>query len=146
MPLERKLRWAANFFIWSAAIVIVSNAFPTFDRWSRLHPTAPYSSSAENLAHVIGFVVAGLLYNAWPYWLALANGIVLRRYKSRIAAGLFIVLGLWGVGMALSILWRIGVDSTAALMIVLFGLYLLVATWTFIALMRLQKRAHAHLH
>ena len=48
--------------------------------------------------------------------------------------------------MALSILWRIGVDSTAALMIVLFGLYLLVATWTFIALMRLQKRAHAHLH
>lgn len=139
MPTERKIRWAANFFIFSALFVVVANVFPIFDSWSRLHPTAPYSSSAENLGALVGFIVGGLVYNGWFYILVLVNGLVLRRYKSRIAAGLFILLGLWGLlGVGLS-LFLLGFNSTAVAGLVFFGLYLLVAAWAFVTLMRLHR-------
>jgi hypothetical protein len=35
MTTERSLRWATNFFIWSAVVALVLEAFPISDRWSR---------------------------------------------------------------------------------------------------------------
>jgi|HubBroStandDraft_1064217.scaffolds.fasta_scaffold272441_1 hypothetical protein len=134
MTTERKLRGAANFFIWSAVVVLVVNSFSIFDRWSRTHTLQ--GPSIETLANFVGFLAGGLLYNDWLYILVLVNGLVLRRYKSRIAAGLFVVLGLWGTGLALFVLWRVGFTQTSALMAVFFGPYLLIAGWTFAALTR----------
>jgi hypothetical protein len=137
MPLERKIRWATNFFIWSAVAILVVNAFESFDRWSEIYVAR--SSSLYTLANLIGFVVGGLLHNAWPYILVLLNGLVLRRYRSRIAAGLFVALGLYGVGLSLSILWGMGFSPLVAALVLFFGLYLLIAAWIFVTLARLHR-------
>jgi hypothetical protein len=46
-----------------------------------------------------------LLRNDWPYILILINGFVLRRYKSRVAATIFILAGLYGTGLGLYMIW-----------------------------------------
>ncbi len=135
MTTERKFRWAANFFIWLAVIVLAVDGLSIFDRWSRTH--ALRGSPIETLANFVGFLAGALLYNDWLYIFVLVNGLVLRRYKSRVAAAVFIGLGLYGVGLAAMVLWRVGFNTTAVEMFLFFALNLLIAAWTFVALTRL---------
>jgi hypothetical protein len=74
----------------------------------------------------------GPLYKNWLYILVLVNDLVLRRYKSRIAARLFVILGLLGTGLGLFMLSQLGLNPTAALMTLFFDSYLLITGWTFI--------------
>ena len=45
---------------------------------------------------------------------------------------------MYGTGLATFVLWRIGPETLAIEMILFFGLSLLIAVWTFVALMRLH--------
>ena len=78
--LDRKIRWAANLFIWSAVVVLVVSGFTFFNDW---HPS--YSSSIEAVGSLFSFLAVRLLYNDWFYILVLVNALVLRRYKSRLS-------------------------------------------------------------
>jgi len=136
MTTERKLRWATNFFIWSAAIVLVLEAFPVFARWSR-NRHYPQASSLDATAYFIAHMAGGLVVSGGPYILALINGILLHRYKSRIAAALFALFGLYGFGVGMFVSGDIYIAVT---LIVFFGAYLTIAVWTFVALTRLHGK------
>ncbi len=115
MTTERKLRWATNFFIWSsvAALVLIATA------------------------HFIGYMTGGLAAIGSPYVFALINGLVLRRYKSRVAAALFVLFGLIGFAVGMFLL-LIGYVYVAVAPIVFFAAYVTIAVWTFNALTRLH--------
>src|SRR5579863_1697462 len=76
-----------------------------------------------------------------PYVLALING-VLRRYKSRIAAALFAVFGLLGLGLGILALTQVGIVFMSVTSIAFFGIYLAIAVWTYDAL---TYRRHRHM-
>lgn len=134
MPTDRKIRWAANFFIWSSVVLLVVIVVPTLlDELLRRYPTGP--TSAKDFGAIVGFTAGRALRLGWLFILVIVNGLVLRRYKSRVAAGLSILLGLTGVGSALFML-QLGFDWVAVEVIVFFGTYLLVAVWAFVALSR----------
>ena len=139
MPTTRKLRWATNFFIWSAIIPLVLDAFPIFDQWSRRHVVQP--SSLEALAEFVGYMAGGLVVIGAPFILALVNGLVLRRYQSRTAAALFAIFGLLEtIGGGLLLLLGTGFDSTAVAMVVFYSAYFAIGLWTFVTLMRLHSQ------
>ena len=138
---ERIIRWAANYFIFSAVFLIVASVFPIFDGWLRLHRVTYYPSSAERFGSIVGFIAGRFLHDYWFLILMLVNGLVLRRYKSRVAAGLFILFGLLLVGLNLFALRENGFNSTLAVELGFFGLYLVVAVWTLITLIGF-RRAH----
>ncbi len=115
MTTERKLRWATNFFIWSSAIALVLIA----------------------TAHFIGYTTGGLVAIGSPYILALINGVVLRRYKSRVAAALFVLFGLIGFAVGMFLL-LIGYVYGSVAPIVFFAAYVTIGVWTFNALTRLH--------
>jgi len=124
MTTERKLRWATNFFIWSSDIALALIA----------------------TAHFIGYMTGGLVAIGSPYILALIsspyifaliNGLVLRRYKSRVAAALFVLFGLIGFAVGMFLL-LIGYVYVAVAPIVFFAAYVTIAVWTFNALTRLH--------
>ncbi len=146
MPTRRKPRWATNFFMWSAIIALVLDAFPIFDQWSRRHVVQP--SSLEALAEFVGYMAGGLVVIGGPFIFALVNGLVLRRYQSRIAAALFTIFGLLGIGWVLLLLLGIGFESTAVAMVVFYGAYFAIAVWTFVALVRQhsQRKVASPLH
>ena len=129
--LDRKIRWAANLFIWSAVVVLVASGFTFFNDW---HPS--YSSSIEAVGSLFSFLAVRLLYNDWFYILVLVNALVLRRYKSRIAAALLIVVSLYGLGLAVYMLWLVGATPIVVVTALIYGFYLAIAAWTFVALMR----------
>jgi hypothetical protein len=129
--LDRKIRWAANLFIWSAVVVLVVSGFTFFNDW---HPS--YSSSIEAVGSLFSFLAVRLLYNDWFYILVLVNALVLRRYKSRIAAALLIVVSLYGLGLAVYMLWLVGATPIVVVTALIYGFYLAIAAWTFVALMR----------
>lgn len=129
--LDRKIRWAANLFIWSAVVVLVVSGFTFFNDW---HPS--YSSSIEAVGSLFSFLAVRLLYNDWFYILVLVNALVLRRYKRRIAAALLIVVSLYGLGLAVYMLWLVGATPIVVVTALIYGFYLAIAAWTFVALMR----------
>jgi hypothetical protein len=138
--INRRLRWAANFFIWSAFILILSEVRPVFDNWSRDHNQQV--SSVDTAAQFIGYMARGLVLGGSPYVLALINGLVLRRYKSRIAAALFAVFGLIGLGLGILALTQVGIVFMSVTSIGFFGIYLAIAVWTYDAL---THRRHRHM-
>jgi hypothetical protein len=115
MTAERKLWWATNFFIWSSAIALV------------LVAAAPF----------IGYMAGGLVATGSPSILALINGLVLHRYKSRVAAALFVLLGLIGFAVGMILLLS-GYIYVAAAPIVFFAAYVTIGVWTFDALTQLH--------
>ena len=136
--IDRKLRWAENFFIWSALIVLMFEARPVFDSWSRDH--TPQVSSVDAAAQVIGYMARGLVLGGSPYVLALINGLVLRRYQSRVAAALLVVFGLLGLGLGIFALTQVGIVFMSVTSIVFFGIYLAIAVWTYDALTHRRHR------
>jgi hypothetical protein len=124
MVADRKLWWAVNFFIWTAISLLVLSVFPIYDSYLQFYLRTSYSSSLHTLAGFIGFMVAGIARTSWLNILALINGLIVRRYKSRISAALFIAFGLWGLIAG-------GVGTPLDLVFTLFwGAYFLIAVWT----------------
>ena len=115
MTTERKLWWATNFFIWSSAIALVLVA----------------------AAHFIGYMAGGLVATGSAFILTLINGLVLRRYKSRVAAALFVLLGLIGFAVGMILLLS-GYIYVAVAPIVFFAAYGTIALLTFDALTQLH--------
>ena len=135
---DRKFWWSATFFVWSAYVILVLDAFPVYDRWLQFHPSSRYSSSVESFAAFAGFMAAGILSSSWIFILAVINGLVLRRYKSRIAAALFIALGLWGLWLGALVLWQ-GIVPFGLMMALFFGAYFFIAVWMLVSLIRRQR-------
>ena len=133
--IERRIKWATNFFIWSAVILLVFRSFEILNFWPRYHAIHPEWTSAENVGAFLRWTAGA---NAFFIFI-LVNGLLLRRYKSRIAAGLFVALGLFLVGS--EPLWSPlhGFTLRAVLMDVLYGAYFLIACWLMVAL----KTQHA---
>jgi len=115
MTTERKLWWATNFFIWSSAIALVLVA----------------------AAHFIGYMAGGLVAIGSAFILTLINGLVLHRYKSRVAAALFVLLGFIGFAVGMILLLS-GYIYVAAAPIVFFAAYATIGVWTFDALTQLH--------
>jgi hypothetical protein len=135
LPVERKIKWATNFFIWSAVVFIVFRVFEDYDVWARYHSIHPEWTSVETVGAFLRWMAGGDAV----FIFVLVNGLLLRRYKSRIAAGLFVALGLFVVGSEL-LWWPLhGFTLRAVLMDVLYGAYFLIACWLMVAL----KTQHA---
>ena len=115
MTTERKLWWATNFFIWSSAIALV------------LVAAAPF----------IGYMAGGLVATGSAFILTLINGLVLLRYKSRIAAALFVLVGFIGFAAGMILLLS-GYIYVAVAPIMFFAAYVTIALWTFDALTQLH--------
>jgi hypothetical protein len=131
---DRKLRWAANFFIWTAIISLVISVFLVYDRYLQSH-----SSSFLTVAGFIGYMAGGILRNSWLEILILINALILRRYKSRISATLFIPLGLWGLWIGISFLSHGVLPPFSLMSTLLSGAYLFIAVWSLVALIRRHR-------
>jgi hypothetical protein len=116
MTTDRKLWWATNFFIWSSVIAVVLVV----------------------IAHFTGHMAGGLIATGSAFILALINGLVLRRYKSRVAAALFVLLGFIGFAIGMFLLLS-GYIYVAVAPIVFFAAYVTIALWTFDALTQLHR-------
>jgi hypothetical protein len=127
------IRRASSFFIFSSLFVLALNALSIFDQWSK--HMQPSETSVESIANFAGYLLAGLVRNDWMFILFLLNGVVLRRYHSRVAAVLFIVVGIWGAGLGLFIFWKDIQDPApsmsllriAGFLAIFFGLYFVIA-------------------
>ena len=137
--LDKKLRWAALFFVWTAIISLVIAAFLVYGRYLQSQLTRSHSSSVLTVAFFIGYMGGGILHNSWLEILMLINAFILRRYKSRISAALFIAPGLWGLLLGISYL-SYGILPPFSLMSSLFsGVYLFIAVWSLVALIRRHR-------
>jgi hypothetical protein len=123
--LDRKFRWAANFFIWTAVILFVLVAPSVYRHWLR----TPLNPSFEENAGALAGLVGSVLGDVSPF----INALILRRYKSRISAALFIAFGLWGLITML----RDGAGTALDLVFILFwATYFLIAVWTLYTVIR----------
>jgi hypothetical protein len=129
----KTIRRASSFFIFSSLFVLALNALSIFDQWSKhMHPS---ETSVESIANFAGYLLASLLRNDWIFILFLVNGVILRRYRSRVSAVLFIIAGLWGAGLGLFIFWNdiqdpapsMSLLRTAVFLAIFFGLYFVIA-------------------
>jgi hypothetical protein len=125
----RIIRGASYYFILTALVLLALQGFSIRDEWLASGVKATTTTWFENVAGFIGFLTSHLLYEDWVYVLVLVNGIVLRRYESRVAALLFIVFGLYGMGLSLFVLWAIGWDAllVSGFLTVFFASYVWVA-------------------
>lgn len=93
------------------------------------------------MAGLIGYLLARYIFVDWFYLLFLANGFALRRYKSRLAAALFIFVGLYGTGLGFYLIWIHVSQSTlrfAVPLILLSVSYVLVGGRALAAAIKLQ--------
>jgi hypothetical protein len=130
---------ASYYFILTALALLALQALSIRDEWL-VSPTRAASTSLENIAGFIWFLTGHLLYEDWVYILVLANGLVLRRYRSRVAALLFIVFGLYGMGLALFVLWAIGSNAllVSGFLTIFFASYVWVAGRALAAAIKLR--------
>jgi hypothetical protein len=125
----RIIRRASYYFILTALALLALQALSVRDEWLVSPTRATATTSLENIAGFIGFLTGHLLYEDWVYVLVLVNGLVLRRFESRVAALLFIVFGLYGMGLALFVLWAIGANAllVSGFLTIFFASYVWVA-------------------
>jgi hypothetical protein len=108
---ERIIRGASYYFILTALVLLALQGLSIHDEWRATHPDVPVTWSISSFVAFCRFFFPHLVTENWVYVLMLANGIALRRFKSRIAAVLFVVFGLYGMGLSLFVLWAIGSDA-----------------------------------
>jgi hypothetical protein len=108
---ERIVRRASYYFIVTALALLALQSLSIHEEWRATHPGVPVMASVSNLMTYSRYLFAHLVTEDWVYVLMLANGLVLRRFKSRIAAALFVIFGLYGMGLSLFVLWAIGSDA-----------------------------------
>jgi hypothetical protein len=132
---RKSVRRASSYFIWTIAICLVSS-FIMF---------VVEASAKDNVARAVGFFLGRVAYNDWLWILFLLNGLALRRYQSRVAAGLFVLVGLFGASGMLFALISFNVPAgsryipvSAALY---FATYILVGVWALVATIKLHKQS-----
>jgi hypothetical protein len=137
---ERIIRRASYFFILTALVLLALQALSTHDEWRATHPDAPVTTSISSFLTYCRFLFINLVTEDWVYVLMLVNGIVLRRFESRIAAALFVIFGLYGMGLSLFVLWAIGSDAllVSGGLMVLFAAIAWVAARAFVAAKKLR--------
>ena len=124
----KTIRRTSNYFIWISIIVLAANLLPHFDSWSQSPSKANSTGSAEIVGSLIGFMLGRIVFNDWPYILFLLNGFALRRYKSRVAAILFFIVGVYGIGLGLFVLWKTLQASPVSSYLVIFGVFFAVVS------------------
>jgi hypothetical protein len=113
----RIVRRASYYFILTALVLLALQGLSIYDEWRTTRPGTflrdPTSvmMSIFNLLSFSRFFFPRLVTENWVYVLMLVNGIVLRRFESRVAAALFVIFGLYGMGLSLFVLWAIGSDA-----------------------------------
>jgi hypothetical protein len=107
----RIVRRASYYFILTALVLLALQGLSIHDEWRAARAGAPVTASLANFVAFCRFFFPRLVTENWVYVLMLANGIVLRRFESRIAAALFVIFGLYGMGLSLFVLWAIGSDA-----------------------------------
>jgi hypothetical protein len=125
----RIVRRASYYFILTALVLLALQGLTIHDEWRAARPETPAAASLSNFVAFSRFFFPRLVTDNWVYVLMLANGIVLRRFESRIAAALFVIFGLYGMGLSLFVLWAIGSDA----LLVSGGLTLFFASIAWIA-------------
>jgi len=136
----RIIRQASYYFILTALVLLALQGFSIHDEWLASRPASASTTSIESITGFTRFLFSHLLSEDWIYVLVLVNGIVLRRFESRVAAALFIVFGLYGMGLSLFVLWAIGRDAllVSGFLTVFFGSYVWVARRAFVAARKLR--------
>ena len=134
------IRRASAYFFLTSLVLLALQSFSIHDEWlaSRTHATS--ATSAETIAGFLGFLLGHILYEDWVYFLVLVNAFVLRRYNSRVAAVLFTVFGLYGMGLALFVLFAIGRDAllVSGFLTAFFASYVWVAARALAAARKLR--------
>jgi len=105
------VRRASYYFMLTALVLLALQGLAIHDEWRATRPDAAATGSLGNLLTFCRFLFTRLVTEDWVYVLMLANAIVLRRFESRIAAALFVIFGLYGMGLSLFVLWAIGSDA-----------------------------------
>jgi hypothetical protein len=136
----RIIRRASYYFILSALVLLALQGLSIHDEWLASHAKSASTTSIESIVGFIGFLLERLLLEDWVYILVLVNAVVLRRFDSRIAAALFIIFGLYGMGLALFVLWAIGWNAllVSGSLTVFFASYVWVAARAFAAAKKLR--------
>jgi hypothetical protein len=136
----RIVRRASYFFILTALVLLALQGLSIHDEWRASHPDAPVTASIANFVAFCRFFFPYLVAENWVYVLMLVNGVVLRRFESRIAAALFVIFGLYGMGLSLFVLWAIGSDAllVSGGLAVFFAVIASVAARAFFAAKKLR--------
>jgi hypothetical protein len=137
----RIVRRASYYFILTALVLLALQGLAIHDEWRAARPNAPATASLSNFLAFCRFLFPRLVTEDWVYVLMLANGIVLRRFQSRIAAALFVVFGLYGMGLSLFVLWAIGSDALLVTggLAVFFASIAWIAARAFVAARKLRR-------
>jgi len=132
----RIIRRASYYFILTALILLALQAFSIHDEWRR---SGGGAGGGAGLGFP-GFLATHIVSEDWVYILVLVNGVVLRRFASRVAAGLFVMFGLYGMALSLFVLWAIGRDAVpvSGFLSVFFGTYVVAAARAFFAAKKLR--------
>jgi hypothetical protein len=136
----RIVRRASYFFILTALVLLALQGLSIHDEWRVTRPDAPVMASIANFLAFCRFFFPHLVTENWVYVLMLINGVVLRRFNSRIAAALFVIFGLYGMGLSLFVLWAIGDDAllVSGGLAVFFAVIAGVAARAFVAARKLR--------
>jgi hypothetical protein len=137
----RIVRRSSYFFILTALVLLALQGLSIHDEWRATRPNAPVTGSIANFVAFCRFFFPHLVTENWVYVLMLVNGVVLRRFNSRIAAALFVIFGLYGMGLSLFVLWAIGDDAllVSGGLAVFFAVIAWVAARAFVAARKLHR-------
>jgi hypothetical protein len=136
----RIIRRASYYFILTALVLLALQALSIHDEWVASHLKATSTTSIESVIGFTGFLLERLLIEDWVYILVLVNAVVLRRFESRAAAAIFIIFGLYGMGLSLFVLWAIGWNAlpVSGFLTLFFASYVWVAARAFAAAKKLH--------
>jgi hypothetical protein len=136
----RIVRRASYFFILTALVLLALQGLSIHEEWRATRPNAPVAASIANFVAFCRYFFPHLVSENWVYVLMLINGVILRRFESRIAAALFVVFGLYGMGLSLFVLWAIGNDAllVSGGLAVFFAVIAWVAARAFVAAKKLR--------
>jgi hypothetical protein len=137
----RIIRRASYYFILTALVLLALQGLSIYDEWRAARPGTPVTASLSNFAAFARYFFPRLVTENWVYVLMLANGILLRRFESRIAAALFVIFGLYGMGLSLFVLWAIGSDAllVSGGLTVFFASIAWIAARAFVAAKKLRR-------
>lgn len=136
----KTIRRASGYFIWTS-IILLGIATILFGIEAI---TKASNRDIAHIAHSIGFSLGRVVRSGGLYILILMNGIALRRYKSRVAAILLILIGLVGNGIMLFALMVFKIAAKDLYIplstIVLFVSYVLIGGWALAAAIKLHGK------
>jgi hypothetical protein len=137
----RIVRRASYYFVLTALVLLALQGLSIHDGWRAVRPNTTVTASLSNFVAFGRYFFPRLVTENWVYVLMLVNGIVLRRFESRVAAALFVIFGLYGMGLSLFVLWAIGSDAllVSGGLAVFFASIAWVAARAFVAAKKLRR-------